>query len=167
MALLSISADFFSIWLKKTPRFLSAPALNLLQYHTSCCHWKISQHIHERTIVENASHILYYYEDTFEYFHRGFWPHCENCCLISVLSLATGPLHILLPLIRTLLFSSTNSSFFLSLRFICLRKPSLIAFKKSCSVTLGFYNTGYFLCKIICHSSTYVCMIMFLSLLED
>lgn len=118
------------------------------------------QHIHERIIVEYGSKILYYHENSFEYFHGDFWPHWENCGLISMISLATGPLHILLPLIRTALFLSTNS-FFFSLRIIFLRKASLISFKTSCFVILAFYNTGYFLSKIICHSSTYICMIMF------
>lgn len=110
-------------------------------------------------IVKHVSKILYYHENNFEYFHGDFWPHWENCGLISMVSLATGPLHILLPLIRTVLFLSTNSSFFFSLRIIFLRKASLISFKKSCFMILGFYNAGYFLCKTICHSSTYICMV--------
>ena len=92
------------------------------------------QHLHERIIVEHGSKILYYHENSFEYFHGDFWPHRENSGLISMISLATGPLHILLPLIRTALFLSTNSSFFFSLRIIFLRKASLISFKKSCFV---------------------------------
>lgn len=119
------------------------------------------QHIHERITVEHGSKIFYYPENTFKYFHGDFWPHWENCSLISMISLATGPLHILSPLIRTVLFLSTNSSFFFILRIIFLRRASLISFKKSCFVILGFCNIGYFLSKIICHSSTYICMVMF------
>ena len=53
------------------------------------------QHIHERITVEHGSKIFYYPENTFKYFHGDFWPHWENCSLISMISLATGPLHVL------------------------------------------------------------------------